>query len=264
MTAQFLPPICLFDAVVLNAFPGYVLSVFKTFNFVDVYIQQRRSKSMLYRAAIVSRRDICEMSLHHLDGYIVSQVQRLGRCYSRDFHPAVLDLELDEIVQRVRIKFWQALEKREIHYPYAYIKLIIQSEFIDMKRRKKPYQSLPIDEEFVQTEIEITTPGITDPAEAMAQQMDTSVCLKELIQAVLALPPRQQYAVICTLKDRVDDLKQLTEAFRAYKMDIQAIQWPAAKAEKELLYASLAPAKKTLAKSLGRTRRIGRERYLNA
>lgn len=218
---------------------------------------------MLYPAAAVSRRDACELSLHHLDGYIVSQVHRLGHCYARDFHPAVLDLELDEIVQRVRIKFWQALEKRDIHYPHAYIKLIIQSEFIDMKRRKKGYLSLPIDEEFIQAEAEIAAPHTADPAETMVQQMDTSMRLKELIQAVLALPSRQQYAVICTLKDRVDDLKQLTEAFRAYKMDIQAIQWPAGKAEKRLLYASLAPAKKALAQSLGRTRRVSGKRYLH-
>jgi DNA-directed RNA polymerase specialized sigma24 family protein len=219
---------------------------------------------MLYPAAAVSRRDACEMCLHHLDGYIVSQVHRLGHCYSRDFHPAVLDLELDEIIQRVRIKFWQALEKRDIHYPHAYIKLIIQSEFIDMRRRKKGYSSLPIDEELIQAEVEIAGQGMTDPAETMMQQMDTSICLKELIQAVLALPPRQQYAMICSLKDRVDDLKLLTEAFKAYKMDIQAIQWPAGNAEKRLLYASLAPAKKAVAKSLGRSRRSGGKKYFNA
>jgi len=219
---------------------------------------------MFYKEAAVSRRDICDMFLNHLDGYIVSQVHRLGRCYSRDIHPAVLDLELDEVIQRVRIKFWQALEKREIYYPYAYIKLIIQSEFIDMKRRKRPYLSLSIDEELTQSEVEIAAQHMADPAETIVQQMDASTCLKEMIQAVLALPPRQQYAMICSLKDRVDDLKQLTEAFKAYKMDIQAIQWPAGKAEKQLLYASLAPAKKTLAKSLGRTPEVGERRYLNA
>jgi len=44
--------------------------------------------------------------------------------------------------------------------------------------------------------------------------MDASTCLKEMIQAVLALPPRQQYAMICSLKERVDDLRQLIEALR--------------------------------------------------
>ena len=208
---------------------------------------------MLYQAIAASRRDICEATLRRLDGYIISRVHRLGHCYSGDIHPAVLDLELDEIIQRVRIKLWQALEKRDIHYPYAYIKLIIQSEFIDMKRRQKPYLSLSIDEKLTHDEVEIAARHMADPAEAMAQQVDASTCLKEMTRAVLALPPRQQYAIICSLKERVDDLRQLIEAFKEYKMDIQTIQWPAGKAEKHLLQASLIPAKKTLAKSLART-----------
>ena len=212
---------------------------------------------MLYEAVANSRRDICEATLRRLDGYIISQVHRLGHCYFRDIHPAVLDLELDEIIQRVRIKLWQALEKRDIHYPYAYIKLIIQSEFIDMKRRKNPYLLLSIDEELTHDEVERAARHMADPAETMLQKIDASTCLKEMIQAVLALPPRQQYALLCSLKERVDDLRQLIEAFKAYKLDIQPIQWPAGKAEKQLLHASLAPAKKTLAKSLGRTSLVG-------
>ncbi len=214
---------------------------------------------MLNEAIAASRRDICEVTLRRVDGYIVSQVHRLGRYYSRDIHPAVLDLELDEIIQRVRIKLWQALEKRDIRYPYAYIKLIIQSEFIDMTRRQKHYLSLSIDEELTHAEVEIAARHMADVAETVAQQMDTSACLKEMIQAVLALPPRQQYAMICSLKECVDDLRQLIEAFKAYKMDIQAIQWPAGKVKKQLLQASLVPAKKTLAKSLGRTPLVGRK-----
>ena len=94
---------------------------------------------MLCEAVAASRRDICEVTLRRLDGYIVYRVHRLGRYYVRNIHPAVLDLELDEVIQRVRIKFWQALEKRDIRYPYVYIKLIIRSEFIDLTRRQKHY-----------------------------------------------------------------------------------------------------------------------------
>lgn len=205
---------------------------------------------MLNRATASSRRDICEAVLERLDGYIVSQVHRLGGYYSRDMHPAVLDLELDEIVQRVRIKLWQALEKRDIHYPYAYIKLIIQSEFIDMTRRQKPSLSVSIEEDLIYAEVEMAVQQITDPAEMVIQQIDGSTTLKEMIQAVAALPPRQQYAMICSLKEHVDDLRQLIEAFKVYKMDIQAIEWPGGKAEKQLLYASLIPAKKALRKNL--------------
>ncbi len=89
---------------------------------------------MLYEAVVASRSDTCEAILRRLDGYIISQVHRLGRCYSRDIHLAMLDLELDEIIQRVRIKLWQALEKRDIRYPYAYIKLIS----LDLSKRNDP------------------------------------------------------------------------------------------------------------------------------
>ena len=212
---------------------------------------------MSYEAIATSRRDLCEATLKRLDGYIVSQVNRLGCYYFRDIHPAVLDLELDEVIQRVRIKLWQALEKRDIRYPCAYIKLIIQSEFIDMIRQQKPHLSLSIDEELTHAEVEMAARQMVDPAEIVAQQMDASTRLKEMIQAVLALPSRQQYAMICSLKERVDDLRQLIEAFKAHKMDIQAIQWPAAKSEKQLLHASLIPAKKTLAKSLSRIPSVG-------
>lgn len=205
---------------------------------------------MLYEAISASHEDIFDVTLKRFDGYIVSQVHHLGHHYARNIHPAVLDLELDEVIQRVRIKLWQALEKRDIRYPYAYIKLIINSEFIDMIRRQKLTLSLSSDDEMTHSEIEMATGTMEDPAETVARLIETSACLKSIIQAIIALPPRQQYAVICLLKERVDDLRQLIEAFRAYKMDIQTVQWPTAKAEKQLLRASLPPAKKTLAKRL--------------
>ena len=203
---------------------------------------------MLDEVATTSERDICEATLNCFDTYIISQVHRLSYYYARNIHPAVMDLELDEVIQRVRIKFWQALEKRNIRYPYAYIKLIIQSEFIDMTRRQKRHIALSLDEGLDSIEGEIDT--LSDPVEAVVQQMDASTGLKKMIQAVLALPPRQRYAMICSLKEHVDDLRQLTEAFKLHKMDIQFIQWPAGKAENQLLHASLIPAKKTLAKRL--------------
>src|SRR5438270_10396947 len=228
-------------------FPAMLYAYSKSLTFSMFFMKRRRRMNMLCEAVATSRRDICEVILRRLDGYIVSQVHRLGHYYSRDIHPAVLDLELDEVIQRVRIKLWQALEKRDIRYPYAYVKLIIQSEFIDMTRRQKPYLSLSIDEELTHAEVEIAARHMADPAETVAQQMDASTCLKEMIQAVLALPPRQQNAMICSLKERVDDLRQLIEAFKVYKMDIQAIQWSVVKVKKNSHNAALLLDKKLAA-----------------
>jgi DNA-directed RNA polymerase specialized sigma24 family protein len=244
---RILPPICPFVAVASNPFPGYALCVIEILQLFKVH-EDAKETNMLNEAVATTERDIYEATLHCFDTYIISQVHRLGYYYARNVHPAVLDLELDEVVQRVRIKFWQALEKRNICYPYAYIKLIIQSEFIDMTRRQKRHMALSLDEELDALEDEIDI--LSDPVEVVVQQVDASTSLKRMIRAVLALPPRQQYAMICSLEERVDDLRQLTEAFKLHKMDIQSIQWPVGKAENQLLHASLIPAKKTLAKRL--------------
>src|SRR5947199_6526549 len=61
--------------------------------------------------------------------------------------PEVLDLEIQELAQRSRIKLWRALQKRHITHLKPYIRLIVRSESIDMVRSYKPYLPLPIDED---------------------------------------------------------------------------------------------------------------------
>ena len=55
------------------------------------------------------------------DRYIVALVTQLVRGSSNVGHPDVLDLEIDEIVQQVRIKFYLALLSRRIDHPKAYV-----------------------------------------------------------------------------------------------------------------------------------------------
>ncbi len=205
---------------------------------------------MLEKVGVTSQKDVSDATLQRFDAYIVAQVHQIGYSYARHVPPSVLDLELDEIIQLVRIKFWQALEKRDIRYPYAYIKLIIQSQFIDMLRCQKRCELVSLNEEFAHSATTFDALYVSDSAEMVEQQMDALAHLKEMIQAVLALPPRQRYAIICSLKEHADDLKLLMEAFKAYKIDIQTIQWPTGKVEKQVLKASLGPARKTLARTL--------------
>jgi len=58
-----------------------------------------------------SDSDIQEI-LVRFDPYIVMLVQKKASSSSNIARPEVLDLEIDEIVQKVRIKFWQALLKK--------------------------------------------------------------------------------------------------------------------------------------------------------
>lgn len=197
------------------------------------------------------KSQMCETILERFDRYIVTQVHHLLLSRNCPSGSAGLDLEIDELVQRVRIKFWQALERRHIRYPYAYIRLIVQSEFVDMIRRQKPFLLLLTEEEWSHIEVEASSDlNIPNPVDEVEQQVEACIRLDETIRNVLNLPPRQQFAMICSLRDRVDDPVQLINAFKAHRIDIEAIQWPAERAEKQLLQASLAPARRTLAKNM--------------
>src|ERR1700681_2043732 len=86
--------------------------------------------------------------LSQYDPYLVKLVHDCMRLHPDVISPELMDLETDELTQRVRIKFWHALEDKHVNYPKTYLKRIVNSEFIDFVRRIKPHftQSLPIDE----------------------------------------------------------------------------------------------------------------------
>src|SRR5581483_10847415 len=118
-----------------------------------------------------------EELLEHNEQFIISQARELMRRNPHIAHADVLELEIDELIQCVRIKFWQVLkEGRQIEYSSAYIKRIIYSEFLDMIRWKKAHRSLhlPVDEEreLYPGNLLITVgEGMADPAEVVEQQV---------------------------------------------------------------------------------------------
>src|SRR5258707_12868532 len=58
-----------------------------------------------------------EETLVRLDPYIVASVEKMARHSSNIARPEEVDLEIDEITQRVRIKFCGALTENPIAYP---------------------------------------------------------------------------------------------------------------------------------------------------
>jgi DNA-directed RNA polymerase specialized sigma24 family protein len=205
---------------------------------------------------ITSQKETGESSeeiLKRFDWYITVQTKRIVRLYPALAHQAVVDLEIDELMQRVRIKLWRTLEKRTILYPHNYIKRMIRNELIDMQRQKKPTLPLPTDEE-EQWQFSETT-GITladthDPADEVEQRMESSSLLEKTVPLVLRLPPRQRLAMMCSLKDRVDDLVQLVDSFKAHQTDIEKLSWPAEHYDRRVLQASLVVARRALAKQI--------------
>ena len=85
----------------------------------------------------------------------------------------VLDLEIQELAQRSRIKLWCSLKKRKITHIKAYIRSIIHSESIDMMRCCKFELSLPLDEEgeLYQGKVLVApSEGMQDPLYELVQQ----------------------------------------------------------------------------------------------
>ncbi len=192
---------------------------------------------------------INEAILNRFDCYIAQRARLLVYHYSPFAHPGLLDMEADELVQRVRIKFWQALNKYHIEYPRAYLKRIIYSEFSDMKRQQNAHPPLPLDESWVGCQLD-QFENAPDPADEIEQRLEGEELLEGIIQMILHLPPRQRTAIICFLLDQIDDPAYLTALFKAHKVNIEALQWPHSKAERKLLQASLYIARQTLARNL--------------
>jgi hypothetical protein len=84
---------------------------------------------------------------------------------------------------------------------------------------------------------------MADPSIEYEEQATASERLQEIVDAVLTLPARQQRALICDMRDRVDDLTALTRAFKERKANLESWQWPQQKNDKLLLRASLAYAR---------------------
>lgn len=205
-------------------------------------------------AADDDERSVEEVLLAY-DSYIVAQARR---CISQSTGPVntvMLDLDADELAQMVRIKLWHVLEAREVMYLKSYIRRIVNSEFIDMLRRRKPTQSLPEDadgEISTGNLVAAASAGITDPAEVVEEQEEVACRMEEIVDAVLELPRRQQHVMICSMQERVDDPLQLSRALQDRQQDIRAWQWPQKKQDKQLLMASLSYARRSLAMSLSR------------
>jgi DNA-directed RNA polymerase specialized sigma24 family protein len=187
------------------------------------------------------------------DQYIVALVTRRALRSTNFAKPGQFDLEVDEMAQRVRIKFWQALKTKHVEYPKAYLSAIVWNEFHDLSR--KPRQPLPLftnedGEWYAGDEKELDLAWEADPAD----QFEESESLDELMDltasALAKLAPRQQQAMICDLYEKIDTTLQFIEALREHCVDVKTVAWPENIADKTLLKASLSPARHKMAKHM--------------
>jgi len=190
-------------------------------------------------------KETSEAILEDIDGYIITQTKKL-MCWHLVARKELDTLEVDELTQRVRIKFWKVLEKGQVFRPYSYVRSIIYSEFIDMKRQQKQIFPLPSDEE----EEAHCLKHQEDPADEIIQRMEAQSLLQQVVQMVIDLPPRQRMAMICSLWEQVDDLIQLRTILTAYGFDGKAMETPLERTGRRTLLASLSVARRKLAQRL--------------
>jgi DNA-directed RNA polymerase specialized sigma24 family protein len=182
-----------------------------------------------------------------VDAYILAAVRR--KIPRAIVHSDVLDLEIDEIAQRTRIKLWQAMQREHIANVRSYVNSIVYTETIDFIRKYKPVAPLPLDEdgELYHEHILATfTYSSPDPAEQFEQAEAYSRLTRKLAQAVKTLPPKQRQAIICALKDYSIDNRAFVEVLALFDLDIANTHWPKELREIQTLRASLSVARRKL------------------
>ncbi len=163
--------------------------------------------------------------------------------------PEVLDLEIQELAQRSRIKLWRTLQKSRIIHIKAYIRCIVHSVSMDMIRGDKPDLPLPLDEEgeLYQGNVLVTpSEGMQDPLYELEQKERVAEYITQVADVLRSLPLCQRRVMICSLKDQLDDVLTLAQAFKNFEINIEAVRWPSKKKEVQNLRASLSVARKKL------------------
>lgn len=192
--------------------------------------------------------------LSRYDSYISSLVQkiipaRFGRLSSNE-----CEMEIDEVAQRVRIKFWQALQKRHIDSPKTYIRCIINSECIDLARQHRPTVSLPFDNEgelLLGHLLLAEGERASDPELIVEQEERLLELLKELVDIVRQrLPRRQRQAFLCGLIEKIDDYDMLKKMLEDQQVNLEEVPMSAGQAEQRTLQASRSQARRTIARHM--------------
>jgi DNA-directed RNA polymerase specialized sigma24 family protein len=187
--------------------------------------------------------------LEQYDAYICALArQNMSNTHIR-IRPHLLEEQAGELAQRSRIKLWQALQQRPITNPSAYIRRIVRTEVVSMLRQQLRAVPLSLNEEgetFQGQLLVERSEGMNDPA-FEAEQLETIDHYISIVAgAVAKLPPRQQRAMICTLKEQLDSFKSFTEICKHWDINTDSIAWPDGVDELRRLKASISPARKNI------------------
>ncbi len=181
------------------------------------------------------------------DSYILSIARE--KIPSHITSPEVLDLEIQELAQRSRIKLWRMLQTKHITHIKAYLRCIVHSESVDMVRRYKSNLPLPINEEgelYQGSVLVAPCDGMQDPLYELEKKETATELIEHTAEILRSLPPCQKQVMLCFLKDQLDDVLTFTTALKKFEINIDTVNWPSNKKEVQKLKASLSPVRKKL------------------
>ncbi len=190
--------------------------------------------------------------LEEYDLYIRSQARKYVNRKRNMLHVDMLDMEIDDLAQQIRIRVWLVQQKTTIDNPKAYISRVAHNESVTMIRQLKPVTSLPIDEEgeLYQCESLFLSAMTEDPLSEIEQQEAEQYYRQEAAHAISDLPTRQRQAILCSLKDKVDDLLVWVNTCKDYNMDMDVIEWPEEGQALQSMRSSMSAARKKLRPTL--------------
>ena len=157
--------------------------------------------------------------------------------------------EIDEVAQMARIKLSSALRKGPIGNLNAYVRRIVRSQRIDLYRKYKYTLPLIIDEEGEIQQgkaIFLHSGSSSDPAQELEQQQQFTYLVEKMVEVVLKLPRKQQYAFVCLLKDHASETLPLLCALVQHGIDVASAQWSKKPDERQSQRSSLSIARKKL------------------
>lgn len=163
--------------------------------------------------------------------------------------PELLKDEIDELTQVAWFKFWEISQRKQITYRRAYISKIVHSLVIDTARRYRSTARLSFDEYGEVTQGRIISPlseEMLDPALEFEQKETRYYQFEEIVKDIVSLPPCQRRAIICQVKDRVEDIQFLADEFKKYGIAIDRIHWQNGKRAAQASRASLSIARKKM------------------
>lgn len=147
--------------------------------------------------------------------------------------------KVDDLVQETCMRLYHRLEQasRSITNLQAYIQATVQHVCRDWSRKKRSVLAPDKDTDEL---------AISQNPMINREQQELQNFIDEVIEQVIALPSCQRRAVLCLLKEHLDDTSLLAQALLEHNINLGNIDWPEDEWEKQRLCASLSIAQKKL------------------